>query len=86
MNKIKTRVLSEADLIMKTNKTIREIATIVNVSKSTVHDDLSAKLYKIDKKLYDKVKNILEYHKSIRHINGGNATKLKYQVLKNNNS
>ena len=86
MNKIKTRVLFEADLIMKTNKTIREIATIVNVSKSTVHDDLSVKLYKIDKKLYDKVKNILEYHKSIRHINGGNATKLKYQVLKNNNS
>ncbi len=86
MNKIKTRVLFEADLIMKTNKTIREIATIVNVSKSTVHDDLSVKLYKIDKKLYAKVKNILEYHKSIRHINGGNATKLKYQVLKNNNS
>lgn len=86
MNKIKTRVLFEADLIMKTNKTIREIATIVNVSKSTVHDDLSVKLYKIDKKLYSKVKNILEYHKSIRHINGGNATKLKYQVLKNNNS
>lgn len=85
MNKIKTRVLLEADLIMKTNKTIREIATIVNVSKSTVHNDLSVKLYKIDKKLYAKVKNILEYHKSIRHINGGNATKLKYQVLKNNN-
>ncbi|MBQ4634718.1 MAG: sporulation transcriptional regulator SpoIIID [Bacilli bacterium] len=86
MNQIKTRVLLEADLILKTKKTIREIASMVKVSKSTVHNDLSVKLLKIDKKIYDEVKEILDYHKAIRHINGGNATKLKYQVLKSNNS
>ena len=86
MNQIKTRVLLEADLILKTKKTIREIASMVKVSKSPVHNDHSVKLLKIDKKIYDEVKEILDYHKAIRHINGGNATKLKYQVLKSNNS
>ena len=86
MNKIKDRVLSETELILKTKKTIREIASIKKVSKSTVHNDLSYKLYKIDKNLFYQVKEILDYHKSIRHINGGIATKLKYQVLKETNS
>lgn len=81
---MKNRVLLETELILKTKKTIREIASIVKVSKSTVHHDLSYKLYKIDKELFYKVKEILDYHKSVRHINGGIATKLKYQVLKNN--
>lgn len=86
MNKIKDRVLMEAKLIIETQKTIREIANITKVSKSTVHNDLSFKLKKIDKNLYLDVKKILDYHKSIRHINGGLATKYKYQVLKHNNS
>ena len=86
MNEIKTRVLFESDLILNTKKTIREIAVIVKMSKSTVHNDLTSKLYKIDKNKYYKVKEILDYHKSVRHINGGNATKLKYKVLKNKNS
>lgn len=86
MNKIKDRVLSETELILKTKKTIREIASIKKVSKSTVHHDLSYKLYKLDKNLFYQVKEILDYHKSIRHINGGIATKLKYQVLKKSNS
>lgn len=80
--KIKTRVLHETEIILNTKKTVREIAKLSRVSKSTVHDDLTNKLLKINKNLYLSVKEILDYHKKIRHINGGISTKIKYQALK----
>lgn len=86
MNLIKERVLKESEMLIATKMTIRELAKINNVSKSTVHNDLTKRLIKVDKEKYDMVKKILNFHKEIRHINGGLATKLKYQVLKENNS
>ncbi len=86
MNLIKERVLKESEMLIETKMTIRELAKINNVSKSTVHNDLTKRLIKVDKEKYDMVKKILNFHKEIRHINGGLATKLKYQVLKENNS
>lgn len=77
------RVLEEAHYIIKTKKTIREIASDFYVSKSTVHKDLSNRLFEIDSSLYDEVKEILEYHTNIRHIRGGESTKNKYLKLKN---
>ena len=81
-NKIYKRVISEANLIIDTNKTIRDISKIMKVSKSTVHKDLHERLLKIDEDLYKKVNEILKYHIKIRHINGGMATKIKYQNLR----
>ena len=52
-----------------------------NVSKSTVHKDLQDRLIYINKDLYDQVDNILEYHKEIRHIRGGESTRKKYQKM-----
>lgn len=75
---INERVLKETEYILKTGYTIREIAKVFNVSKSTVHKDLNERLYKIDKEKYDEVKKILNYHIDIRHIRGGQSTKLKY--------
>ena len=50
MNKdIKRRVLSEANHIIKTQDTIRQTADRFNVSKSTVHTDLSERLKEISK-------------------------------------
>lgn len=72
------RVKEEALYIIDTEKTIREIAKIFKVSKSTVHKDLHERLIKIDEILFNKVKNILEYHTNIRHIRGGLSTKNKY--------
>ena len=85
MINIKERVLEEAENILKTKKTIRELANEMNFSKSTIHNDLTTRLFKINKDLYFKVKSVLEYHKSIRHINGGLATKNRYEKLKNKN-
>ena len=75
---IMDRVIKESNYIIETKKTIREIAEVFNVSKSTVHKDLKDRLKNIDKYMYSEVSNILKYHLDIRHIRGGNATKCKF--------
>jgi len=77
-NKIIKRVLYEANYILETKKTIREIAFENNISKSTVHKDLHERLKTIDNKLYIKVNKILQEHINIRHIRGGESTRQKY--------
>ena len=78
------RVINEANYIIKTNKTIREVAEIFGVSKSTVHNDISKRLLEIDRKIYEKVSSILEYHIDIKHIRGGESTKRKFLEKKMN--
>ena len=79
MNKIITnRVLEEAYYIVDTSDTVREIAKIFRVSKSTVHKDLHERLKIVNIDLYNKVEKILKYHADIRHIRGGESTRLKY--------
>jgi len=77
--RIINRVIEESNYMIETNKTIREIAKTFKVSKSTVHKDLKDRLKKIDINLYDKVKEIIDYHIEIRHIKGGESTKEKYK-------
>ena len=72
------RVIEEANYIIKTKSTIRELAKIFKVSKSTVHKDLHERLKYINKLLYNEVSEILNIHISERHIRGGNATRVKY--------
>ena len=59
---ITKRVLDEAYYMIKTNDTIREIATVFNVSKSTVHKDLHERLQNINSDLYLQIDSILKYH------------------------
>lgn len=68
-----------AYLMINGRRTVREVAKLVGYCKSTVHHDLTTKLEKIDYKLYLDVKELLEYNKKIRHLRGGEATRLKYQ-------
>ena len=75
---ISDRVINEANYIVTTNKTIREVANVFGVSKSTVHNDIRKRLIVVDKNLYNKVSNILKYHIDIKHIRGGAATKRKF--------
>jgi putative DeoR family transcriptional regulator (stage III sporulation protein D) len=72
------RVLEETNHIINTEDTIREIAKLYNVSKSTVHKDLNERLYSLDIELYEKVSLILKHHIDIRHLRGGESTKQKY--------
>ena len=73
------RVIDEANYILDTKKTIREIAKVFNVSKSTVHKDLHERLIDINYELYEEVDSILKYHIDVRHIRGGQSTKKKYK-------
>lgn len=75
---VNERILSEARYIIETNKTVRELADVFKVSKSTVHKDLHERLFNIDKKLFLDVDKILKYHALIRHIRGGESTRKKY--------
>lgn len=76
--KLVDRILNEGNYIIKTGDTIREIANVFGVSKSTVHKDLKYRLLEIDEEMYKKVSSILDYHSSIRHIRGGEATRMKF--------
>ena len=79
--KIVERVIDEAKYIIESGKTVREIATVFKVSKSTVHKDIHERLLDIDDTLYKQVNDILKYHTDIRHIRGGQSTKKKYLNL-----
>ena len=76
---IKERTIRIGHYIIDTRKTVRTIAKDFGVSKSTVHKDLTDRLPELNPTLAKEVKEILEYHKQVRHIRGGEATKKKYQ-------
>lgn len=76
---IKERTLKIGVYIVETRNTVRTIAREFGVSKSTVHKDLTERLPEINPDLASRVKEILEYHKAIRHLRGGEATKEKYR-------
>ncbi len=75
---IANRVKNMAAIILEKKATVRDVAKEVGFSKSTVHKDLTEKLPIIDYDLFLEVKNLLEFNKNIRHIRGGESTKLKY--------
>ncbi|WP_077329289.1 sporulation transcriptional regulator SpoIIID [Virgibacillus siamensis] len=77
---IKERTIRIGEYVVETRKTVRVIAKEFGVSKSTVHKDLTERLPEISPKLYNQVKDILDYHKSIRHLRGGEATRNKYRI------
>lgn len=79
---VKSRVIKMAHLFLEKNSTVRDVAKEVGYSKSTVHKDLKEKLPKIDIDLYNEVEKLLEYNKKIRHIRGGESTKIHYALLK----
>ena len=84
MNKeIIERVKQISDYIIKTKRTIREVAKVFQISKSTVHKDISERLKEIDINKYYEVEDIFKQHIETRHILGGQSTKLKYLQIKN---
>ncbi|MDQ0160507.1 sporulation transcriptional regulator SpoIIID [Alkalibacillus sp. S2W] len=75
---IKERTIKIAEHLLETRQTVRVIAKSFGVSKSTVHKDLTERLPTINPVLAKEVEYVLHYHKSIRHLRGGEATKKKY--------
>jgi len=76
---IAERVTDIATYLLKNKCTVREVAKVYCVSKSTAHKDLAERLPQIDKQLYNDVYEILRDNWDDRYIRGGEATKRKYK-------
>ena len=71
-----------ADYILKTGTTVRECAKHFNISKSTVHKDVTERLKEVDLLLWGEVQKVLRKNLAERHIRGGDATRRKYSARK----
>jgi putative DeoR family transcriptional regulator (stage III sporulation protein D) len=76
---IRRRVMEVSSYILESSATVRQAARVFDVSKSTVHKDVTERLPRVDGKLASKVRSILELNKAERHIRGGEATRKKYR-------
>ncbi len=72
--------------LVENRTTVRATAQQFNISKSTVHKDVTQVLRRVNPALYEQVQRVLEQNKDERHLRGGEATKKKYlyQNIKNN--
>ena len=76
---IEQRACDLAEYIIENQSTVRAAAGRFNISKSTVHKDLTERLQKVNPALYRQVRKLLDLNKAERHIRGGMATRLKYK-------
>ena len=75
---IEKRTVLFASYIIDNNATVRDTAKKFDISKSTVHKDVTQRLKKINPDLYEDVRAVLNTNKAERHIRGGMATKQKF--------
>lgn len=78
---IEQRACKLAVYMIETGATVRTTAKQFNISKSTVHKDLSQRLPQYNQQLYNQVRCILDTNKALRHIRGGLATQEKYKHI-----
>lgn len=81
---VEKRCVEIGKYIRDTGATVRQAAAVFGISKSTVHIDVTKRLYEADRILYNDVHKVLEENKAQRHIRGGIATKEKYTKIKKN--
>jgi len=68
--------------IIETKETVRQIAKRYGFAKTTVHNDLADRLREMNSPLYEEAAAVLEEHRQVRHIRGGEATKAKYDTIR----
>ena len=76
---IEQRANEIGEYIVETGATVRQAAKMFRISKSTVHKDVSERLQKNNRELYNRVRKVLDVNKAERHIRGGRATHIKYK-------
>ena len=74
------------EYILQTGATVRACAEKFNISKSTVHKDITERLRDVDYALWLEVRKVLDRNLAERHIRGGDATRKKYQHCGSKNS
>ena len=71
------RAVELGKYIAETQCTVRDAAKRFEIGKSTVHKDVTERLPKLEPELYERVRKILDFNLSVRHLRGGEATKQK---------
>ena len=79
---VRLRVLQAAEHILETGATVRACAVKFGVSKTTIHKDMRDRLPQVDEKLCEQVDAVLKRNLSERHLRGGDATRQKFQRLR----
>ncbi len=72
------RAVALGEYVVATGDTVRGAARRFGISKSTVHKDLTVRLKKRSRTLYESVARVLRTNKAERHLRGGEATRHKY--------
>ncbi len=70
------------EYLLEKKATVRDAAKAFGISKSTVHKDVTEKLRQVSPSLYTEVHTLLLQNKAQRHLRGGQATREKYQQLR----
>ncbi len=80
--KIVDRIIRGAEYFITNDSTVRETARAFGVSKSTIHKDLTERLQYLNPIMFYKAREVLDKNLDERALRGGNATKRKYEELK----
>ncbi len=75
---IRERVVEIADYLIEHKCTVRTVADVFCVSKSTAHKDLAERLREVDAERYKIISAILADNWNDRYNRGGEATRNKY--------
>lgn len=79
---VNDRCIALARHVAEEGATVRQAAKEVGVSKSLAHRELTVRLKYLDQRLFQQVRKQLLYHKAVRHLRGGEATKRKFAAEK----
>ena len=79
---LEDRAVRLGEFIIEHQSTVRDTAAVFGISKSTVHKDITTLLPELNAGLYREVRAVLDVNKEERHLRGGEATKHKYELLK----
>ena len=80
---IEERTIDVANYIIENKCTVRAAAKKFNISKSTIHKDITERLPRLNKVVYEETRKILNENREERHIRGGLATREKYLKKRN---
>ena len=78
-NDVDKRCVELGRYIAQSGATVRQAAEVFGISKSTVHIDVTKRLFEISPALASEVEKVLQVNKAERHIRGGMATRQKYK-------
>ena len=82
---IRERCVRLGRYILRTGATVRQTAKQFHLSKSSVHKDVHERLRQVHPELYEEVRAVLSYHRAVRHLRGGAATRRRWRLLREKN-